>query len=344
MSKSKILSNPWVVAVLALFCAALWGSATPFIKIGYELILPEKNVPSTILFAGVRFFFAGVITVLIYSIASGKLLYPQKANIGKIAQVSVFQTVLQYIFFYVGLANTSGVKGTILSGTSAFFSLLIASLIFKQEKLTPGKIIGCISGFAGIIFVNLNGLDFTMNFTGDCFVLFSAVALGFSSVLMKKYSKDENPVVISGYQFIMGGIAMVLIGLVFGGKRGKGAGRFNLFIVPLRSGICHLGRAPEKQPGFQGHCLQFYDPRYGRSAFQFAAYGAKRRFRRESGRYACVCVCGNSYFELQKGVTEPEGLILPACAAGGCWGGGKKRARRTENPRGGKFFAASLVL
>lgn len=38
MSKSKILSNPWVVAVLALFCAALWGSATPFIKIGYELI------------------------------------------------------------------------------------------------------------------------------------------------------------------------------------------------------------------------------------------------------------------------------------------------------------------
>jgi len=23
-------------------------------------------------------------------------------------------------------------------------------------------------------------------------------------------------------------------------------------------------------------------------------------------------------------VTEPEGLILPACAAGGCWGGGKK--------------------
>ena len=146
----------------------------------------------------------------------------------------------------------------------------------------------------------------------------------------------------------MGGIAMVLIGLVFRGsgrcKRGKGAGRFNLFIVPLRSGICHLGRAPEKQPGFQGHCLQFYDPRYGRSAFPICCLRCKRRFRRAiRSLRLCLCVRGISYFELQKGVTEPEGLILPACAAGGCWGGGKKRARRTENPRGGKFSAPRLA-
>lgn len=110
------------------------GSATPFIKIGYELILPEKNVPSTILFAGVRFFFAGVITVLIYSIASGKLLYPQKANIGKNCTGKCFSNGFAVHLFLRGACNTSGVKGTILSGTSAFFSLLIASLIFKQEN------------------------------------------------------------------------------------------------------------------------------------------------------------------------------------------------------------------
>ncbi len=218
MNKNKMLSNPFIVAALALFCTALWGSATPFIKLGYELILPEKNVASTILFAGVRFFFAGILTVIIFSIANKRFLYPKPQNFLKIAEVGAFQTVLQYIFFYVGLSNTSGVKGTILSGTSAFFSLLIAGLIFKQEKLTLKKIIGCIFGFVGIIFVNLNGLDFTMNFTGDCFVIFSAIALGFSSVLMKKFSKDENPVVISGYQFIMGGAVMIAVGLIFGGN------------------------------------------------------------------------------------------------------------------------------
>lgn len=56
-----------------------------------------------------------------------------------------------------------------------------------------------------------------MNFTGDGFVLFSAIAYGVSSVLIKKYSAHEDPVVISGYQFIAGGIVMIIIGALCGG-------------------------------------------------------------------------------------------------------------------------------
>ena len=73
-------------------------------------------------------------------------------------------------------------------------------------------------GFAGIVVVNLSGLELTMNFTGDCFVLFSAMSAAFSSVLIKRFSKNEDPVTISGYQFILGGIVMIIIGLAFGGK------------------------------------------------------------------------------------------------------------------------------
>lgn len=216
-SKNKVFTNTFIVAAAAILCCALWGSATPFIKIGYELILPHKDTPSTILFAGIRFFIAGIITVLIYSIARGKVLYPKKENLGKVALVGLFQTVIQYLFFYIGLANTTGVKGTVISGSNSFFALLIASLIFRQEKLTFKKIIACIIGFAGIISVNLNGLDFNMNFTGDAFVLFSTIAYAISSVLIKNYSKVEDPVVISGYQFIMGGAVMIIVGALTGG-------------------------------------------------------------------------------------------------------------------------------
>jgi len=217
-NKKSIFTNTIFVAAAALLCCALWGSATPFIKTGYKLLLPVENVPSIILFAGIRFALAGILTVLIYSIARKKFLYPKKKNIGKVATVASFQTVIQYIFFYVGLANTSGVKGTVITGANAFCTILVASLIFRTEKLSVKKVIACILGFAGIVVINLNGLDLNMNFTGDCFVFFSSVSYAFSSVMIKLFSKDEDPVIISGYQFIMGGIFMIAIGLVFGGN------------------------------------------------------------------------------------------------------------------------------
>ena len=221
-NKNKLFTNPVFVVLAACLCCALWGSATPFIKMGYRIIYAgfegaKPDIPSTILFAGVRFALAGFITILIYSIARRRVLYPKVSNLGRIGLVALVQTVLQYFFFYIGLANTSGAKGTVLSGSSSFFSILISTVIFRQEKLTLKKIVACVIGFAGIIAVNLNGLDFSMNLMGDGFVIFSAISLGFSSVLIKKFSKHEDPVVISGYQFMAGGIVMVVTGIAMGG-------------------------------------------------------------------------------------------------------------------------------
>ena len=220
MENKSFFTKPVAVACFAMLCCALWGSATPFIKMGYEHILPGdmKTVAGTMLFAGVRFTIAGILTVVIYSIARRKILVPKLKNTGRILTLSAFQTVIQYIFFYIGLANTSGVKGTILSGSSAFFAVLISSLIFRMEKLTLKKIIACILGFAGIIVINLSGLDLNMNFTGDAFVIFSAIASAASSVLVKQFSRYEDTVVMSGYQFIAGGLVLVAVGAVAGGE------------------------------------------------------------------------------------------------------------------------------
>lgn len=218
--QQSIFSNPIILTLIALLCCALWGSATPAIKTGYRL-LQISGVPSIILFAGIRFFLAGILTIIIFSIARRRFLYPKKENIGRILTVSAFQTVIQYIFFYLGLAYTSGVKGTVASGTNAFFSLLVAALIFKQEKLTWKKILACVMGLAGIVLINLNGLTFSsdlLDLMGVGFVILASVAYSVSTVLIKKYSAFEDPVTVSGYQFIIGGAFMILVGLVSGGN------------------------------------------------------------------------------------------------------------------------------
>lgn len=219
-NKNNFFANPLVVACFATLCCALWGSATPFIKMGYEHILPGemKTTAATMLFAGVRFTIAGILTIIIYSIARRRFLVPKLKNTGRILTLGAFQTVIQYIFFYIGLANTSGVKGTVLSGSSAFFAVIISSLVFRMEKLTLKKVVACILGFGGIIVINLKGLDFNMNFTGDAFVIFSAIASAASSVLVKRFSKYEDTVVMSGYQFVAGGIVLAAVGFAMGGR------------------------------------------------------------------------------------------------------------------------------
>lgn len=214
------LSSPLILMIIALLCTFLWGSASPAIKVGKELLLVE-GVSSIMLFAGIRFAFAGVLTIIIFSIARRRILIPKPKNIGRILTVSVFQTVIQYIFFYLGLAYTTGVKGTVTSGSGAFFAVLAAALIFRQEKLTAKKIIACVIGFIGILIINFEGLSFTddmKDVLGVIFVLISAISNSVSSVLIKKFSAHEDPVVISGYQFIVGGVFLIAVGLMFGGK------------------------------------------------------------------------------------------------------------------------------
>ena len=241
--KSNLFQSPLILTFIALLCCALWGSATPAIKTGYKLLQVE-GVSSIMLFAGIRFFLAGIFTVIIFSITRRKFLFPKKENFGRIMIVASVQTVIQYIFFYLGLAYTSGVKGTIASGSGAFFAVLIASLIFRQEKLTVKKIIACVIGFIGIVLINLNGLTFSsdpLDLMGVAFVLLSAIALSFSSVLIKKYSAYEDPVTISGYQFIIGGFFMILIGLVFGGEidLSNAFGVLDLIYLSLLSAVAY---------------------------------------------------------------------------------------------------------
>ena len=220
-NKSDFLQKTWVVCALALVCTFLWGSASPCIKLGYALFqIPSNETWTQILFAGMRFILAGTLTILIGSALGRKMLVPTKAAMPSIAKLALFQTILQYIFFYIGLAHNSGVKASIINGSNTFFVILLAGLVFRQEKLSFKKIAGCVVGFAGVIIVSMNGksIDMNLSLMGDGSLFLCAISYAVSSCLMKNYSKNHNPVMLSGYQFILGGIVMVILGLIMGGR------------------------------------------------------------------------------------------------------------------------------
>lgn len=218
---SNRLTNSIIVCLLACFCCMLWGSAFPGIKLGYQFFnIPSDAVGSQLLFAGIRFTIAGFLTILFGSILSRQILLPKKENWKYIFCLCLVQTVAQYIFFYIGLSHTTGVKSSIINASNVFLAILIPSLLFKQEKLTFLKILGCLVGFAGVVLINLNGssIDLSMKWNGEGFIFLSALSYAFSSVLIKNFSKKENPVILSGYQFFIGGIIMIFVGIFLNGQ------------------------------------------------------------------------------------------------------------------------------
>ncbi len=220
-TKRSILENPKMVLPSAMLCCLLWGSAFPLVKIGFSwLNISSEDIPTEILYAGLRFTLAGVIAIIITSLISGKFLRPTMKSLPKVFSLSMFQTILQYLFFYIGLSNTSGVKASVIEAMNVFVALIVSCLIFRMEKFTAAKIIGSIIGFAGVVIINVSKGDLAGGLTlkGEGFILISTVAYAFSSVLMKHWSNEENPMMMSAWQFLLGGIVMSILGFALGGR------------------------------------------------------------------------------------------------------------------------------
>ena len=213
------LQKTWVVALLAIFCCLLWGSAFPCIKIGYEWCSVE-GPGSQILFAGWRFFLAGLMTLAIFAVIDKKIVVPKKEMIIPIIGQGFLQTTVQYFFFYLGLAETTGSRGSIFVATNAFFSILIAHFVIKGERMTRRKILGCIIGFAGVLVINMHPGEFGTGFsmTGDSFILLSAAAYGTSSVTTKMLSGKEKPETITAWQLMTGGLILIVTGYLLDGS------------------------------------------------------------------------------------------------------------------------------
>lgn len=223
-TKTTVAPHPFfsdrrVVYLLASLCCLLWGSSYPAIKNGYALFaIAAGDIPSKMVFAGYRFIFAGLLLLLL-ALCTGRALRLPRWDRGHVVLLGLCQTTLQYIFFYIGLAYTTGVKGSIMDATGTFFSVILAHFIYRNDRLNARKVIGCLIGFAGVMAVNFSNdlLDFHFTLLGEGFVVIAAFVLSAATIYGKQLSQRIDSMVLTGYQLSVGGIALMLGGYATGG-------------------------------------------------------------------------------------------------------------------------------
>ncbi|TDL68944.1 DMT family transporter [Paenibacillus amylolyticus] len=219
--KPSKFSDPIFVMLVASLCCLLWGSAYPSIKLGYIAfnILPE-DIASKYVFAGYRFTLAGLLLLLLSRIVRKEKLQLSRKQWTSLIMLGILQTGLQYMFFYVGVANTTGVKGSIMNATTTFFSVVLAHFIYKNDKLSRNKIVGCLLGFVGVIIVNFHTdlLTFSFSFTGEGFVIIAALVFSVTALYAKRLTATIDVLIITGVSLFVGGLVLTLLGLLLGGR------------------------------------------------------------------------------------------------------------------------------
>lgn len=219
MNKSFFTRHSTVVLVASL-CCLLWGSSYPAIKNGYELFnIAATDIPSKMVFAGYRFVLAGAL-LLLMSLSRGTRIFAlSPRQFGRVSLLGLTQTSIQYVFFYVGLAYTTGVKGSIMNATGTFFSVLMAHFLYANDKLNPRRVIGCLIGFAGVMVVNFTPalMDFNFTLLGEGFVVIAAFVLAAASIYGKRISQTMDSVLMTGWQLFIGGVVLVVAGYAAGG-------------------------------------------------------------------------------------------------------------------------------
>lgn len=221
MKNKEIFTDKKFVAIIATLCCLLWGSAYPAVKSGYMLFnISTGDIPSKIVFAGYRFASAGIILLILAQKYGKNVFKLSKKNISNLLFLGTVQTTLQYIFFYIGIANTTGVKSSIMNSTVTFFSVILAHYIYVNDKLNMQKIVGCIAGFIGVMIVNFSNdlLSFSFSFWGEGFLVIAAFIFSVGAIYGKKLTKSMDVMVVTGYSLFIGGILLILVGALCGGS------------------------------------------------------------------------------------------------------------------------------
>lgn len=226
--ETVFFSRPMVVVALATLCCLLWGSSYPSIKTGYAMLgITQQDIPSKLVYAGYRFLLAGLAVAAAARLLQKSIALPHLAALRQVTLLGLAQTSLQYVFFYIGLAYTTGVRASILNASTTFFSVLLAHFLYRNDRLTGRKVAGCLLGLAGVLAVNLHpgadagllGAGFSLQ--GEGFIVLAALVLSAASIYGKRVSQQMDPMAMTAWQLSIGGLILLAAGHAAGGSLGR---------------------------------------------------------------------------------------------------------------------------
>lgn len=185
----------------ALFCAFVWG--TTFIS---TKVLLQELGPLEIL-------------VIRFVIGYGVLwiAYPRRFKPRKMSHELYFVgagltgVTIYYLFENIALTYTLASNVSIIVSVAPFFTVLLASIFLKDEKLKLRFLFGFLVALIGVALVTFNGKAvLQLNPLGDCLAVGAAFVWACYSIIVRKMGTYQYPIAATTRRIFFYGIVFML--------------------------------------------------------------------------------------------------------------------------------------
>lgn len=168
---------------LLVTLSALWGGSFFFNAIAVEALPPLTVVTIRVLLGA--FFLYAVVR------ATGKDIPPDPRIWFAFLIMGLLNNVIPFSLIAWGQSHIESGLASILNATTPFFTVLVAHVMTRDERMTPARIIGVVVGFAGVtIMIGVDALAATGGgIAAQVAILIAALSYALSAVYARRFSR-----------------------------------------------------------------------------------------------------------------------------------------------------------
>ncbi len=191
-----------------LVLSLLWGGSFFFVGVAVKALPPFTIV-------ALRVTVAALILWLV--IASLKIKVNSSPRVwGAFVTMGILNNVIPFCLIVWGQVHVPSGLASILNATTPLFTVIIAGIFLKDERMTWNKLVGITIGFIGVVV--LLGLELLQELSittvSQFFILIAAMIYGFAGVYGRRFKKMQvEPLFTAAGQLTASSIIMIPLAL-----------------------------------------------------------------------------------------------------------------------------------
>jgi drug/metabolite transporter (DMT)-like permease len=178
--------------LLLLTLSVLWGGTFLFSEVALEEVQPFTLVLGRV---GVA-----AIALLIVVYATGRRMPSSWAAWGPFLLMGALNNLIPFSLIFWGQIEITASLASILNATTPLFTVLLAHILTRDERITPGRLAGVVLGIAGVVAMigpaALHGLG--LHLLAQIAVLGAALSYAFAGIFGRRFKGQPLLVTAAG--------------------------------------------------------------------------------------------------------------------------------------------------